>query len=101
MLHVGGGHEAVRAATPGWDVVTPQVVPAGHPVLVLPATSAAGSEETQVRGGLGTMQPCTSTAVAIMVSAVPLSTAKLVWFVNWPFMVSCSATHCTGQVSKL
>jgi len=78
MLQVGGVQDAVIAAEPAWEVVTVQVVPAAHPVVEPPADSAAGSEETQVRGGLGTMQPCTSTAVAVMVSDVPLLTTKLV-----------------------
>jgi len=53
-------------------VVMVQVLPAPHP-LAPPAEMAAGEEETQVNGGLGTMQPCTSTAVAVMVSLVPWS----------------------------
>ncbi len=78
------------------------VVPAAHAVEPLPAASAAGSEETQVSGGLGTMQPCTSTAVAVIVSVVPLLTTKLVWLLCCePFTPSSSAMHCTGQVSKL
>src|ERR1700680_3835169 len=101
MLQVGGVQDAVMAAVPGWTMVTVQVVPAAHPVAALPAASAAGAEEVPVSGGLGTMQPCTSTAVAVTVSDVPLLTTKLVSPVRCePFTPSSSAMHCTGQVSK-
>ncbi len=102
MLQVGGVQDAVIVAEPAWGVLTVQVVPAPHPVAPLPALSAAGSEETQVRGGLGTMQPCTSTAVAVMISEVPLFTTKLVALLLCePFTPSSRAMHCTGQVSML
>src|ERR1700690_3759120 len=77
------------------------VVPEGHPAVPLPAESAAGSEEIQVSGGLGTMQPCTSTAVAVTVCDVPLLTTKLVKLLCCePLTLSASEMHCTGQVSK-
>ena len=93
-----GVQEAVLAADPGWGVVTVQVwLPA-----VQPAVMAAGEDETQVNGALGTMQPCTSTAVAVRVSEVPLPTTKLVSPERCvPFTPTSSAMHCTGQVSKL
>ena len=56
MLQVGGVQDAVIASAPGWGVVAVQVVPAAHPVLP-PMVSAAGCDEVQVSGGLGTMQP--------------------------------------------
>src|ERR1700678_894583 len=78
------------------------VVPAAQAVEPLPAPKAAGPEETQVSGGLGTMQPCTSTAVAVTVSGVPLLTTKLVWTLRCePLTSSSSAMHCTGQVAKI
>src|ERR1700739_4666426 len=98
MLQVGGVQDAVMVAAPGCEVVAAQVVPAAHPAVAVPATSAAGAEETHVSGGLGTMQPCTSTAVAVMVSDVPLFTTKFEE-VCVPFTPSPRAMHCTGQVS--
>jgi hypothetical protein len=78
MLQVGGEHDAVMAAAPGCGVVTLQVVPGAHPTVALPVPRAAGAEDVQVSGGFGTMQPWTSTAVAVMVCAVPLLVRKLV-----------------------
>src|ERR1700727_1930090 len=118
MLQVGGVHEAVMAAAPAWVVpivqlVAPEqpavVVPVvgvpvvgvpvvGVPVVPLPAVSAAGAEDVHVRDGLGTIQPWTSTAVALMVSDVPLFAIKPVWPMFEP---TSSAMHCTGQVSAL
>src|SRR5271156_3942925 len=100
-LQVGGVQDAVIAAVPGWGVVTVQGAPAAHPVAGLPGTNAAGAGESQVNGALGTTQPCTSTAVATMVSEVPLSTTKLVGPFCEPFTVNCMSMHCTGQVSTL
>ena len=57
---------------------------------VQPAVIAAGAEEVQVKEGFGTMHPCTSTAVAITVSDVPLLTEKLVSLELTP---TCSAMH--------
>ena len=62
------------AAAPGCAVVTAQVLLSAAQAAVI----AAGAEDTQVSGALGTMQPCTSTAVAVIVSEVPLVTEKLV-----------------------
>ena len=77
-----------------------QVVLAEHPVVALPAVIAAGEEDVHVSGGLGTMQPWTSTAVAVMVSDVPLFVMKLVVPIFCePLVPSCSAMHCTGQVA--
>ena len=81
-----------------------QVAPAAHPVAVAaaevvlavvpPAEMAAGDEDVQVSGGLGTMQPWTSTAVAVMVSVVPLLVTKLVWpMFCVPLLPSCSEMH--------
>ena len=88
------------AAPPCCVVATEQVVPAAHPVVPLPAEIAAGEDEVHVKGGLGTMQPCTSTAVATTVSDVPLGAKKLVCpgFCE-PFWLTERAMHCTGQVS--
>src|SRR5258706_8517497 len=98
MLQFGGVQDAVIAAEPAWEVVTVQVVPAAHPVVEPPADSAAGSEETQVSGGLGAMQPCTSTAVGVMGSDVSFFTPKLVTLLLFePFTPSCRAGHFTGQ----
>ena len=89
------------AASPTAGVVAVQVVPAGHPVAALPATMEAGCEEVQVRGGLGTTQPCTSTAAAVMVSDVPSLTIKLVSPACCESLVpTSSAMHCIGQVSN-
>jgi|SRR5580700_7216293 hypothetical protein len=110
MLQVGGVQDAVMADAPGWGVDTEQVVPLPQfvvplplpePEVALPVEITAGCEEIQVSGGLGTMQPWTSTAVAAIVSDVPLLAIKLVWSVYWPFTLSSSAMHCTGQASKL
>src|ERR1700733_4500925 len=117
MLQVGGVHEAVMAAAPAWAVpivqlvapeqpgvavpvvVVPVVgVPVVVPVVPLPSVSAAGAEDVHVRDGLGTMQPWTSTAVALIVSDVPLFATKPVWPIFEP---TSSAMHCTGQVSAL
>ena len=98
MLQVGGVHDAVMAAPPGWGVAIAQLPPAAHPVVALPAVRAAGAEDVQVSGTLGTMQPWTSTAVAVMVSEAPLLVRKLVWPMLEP---SCSVMHCTGQVSAM
>ena len=68
------------------------------PVVPLPVVSAAGAEDVQVRDGLGTIQPWTSTAVALIVSDVPLLAMKPVWPTLEP---TSSAMHCTGQVSAL
>src|ERR1035437_3541274 len=113
MLQVGGVHEAVMAAAPGCAVpivqlaapVQPGVAVPGVavpvvvlPVVPLPAVSAAGAEDVQVRDGLGTIQPWTSTAVALIVSDVPLFAMKPVWPMLEP---TSSVMHCTGQVSAL
>src|SRR5260370_6458736 len=100
MLQVGGVQDAVIVAEPAWGVLTVQVVPAAHPVAPPPALSAAGSEETQVRGGLGTMQPCTSTAVAVMISEGSLFSTKMVaLLICETFTPSSRAMHCTGEGS--
>lgn len=100
MLQVGGEQEAVIAAAPACAVEMVQAVPAAHPV-VPPAEIAAGEDDTQVSGGLGTMQPCTSTAMAVMLSVLPLVVTKLVSLLTCsPFRLSSIAMHCTGQVSK-
>src|SRR5580693_7270814 len=98
MLQVGGVHEAVMAAAPGWVVPIVQFVAPEQPVVALPAESAAGAEDVHVRDGLGTIQPWTSTAVALIVSDVPLFTMKPVWPMLEP---TSSVMHCTGQVSAL
>src|SRR5271155_1057175 len=99
MLQEGGVQEAVIAAPPAWAVVMVQVAPVAHAAVAAPAESAAGAEDVQVSGGLGTAQPWTSTAVAVIVSDVLLFVIKLVW------PESCGPTasvmHCTGQVSAL
>ena len=77
-----------------------QLAPAPHPAAALPAVIAAGDEDVHVSGGLGTMQPWTSTAVAVMVSDVPLLVTKLVWpMFCVPLLPSCREMHCTGQVA--
>src|ERR1700684_2477772 len=120
MLQVGGLHEAVMAAVPGCAVPIAQLAAPEHPLAAVgvvvvvvgvvvpglaaaaPAVTAAGAEEVQVSGGLGTMQPWTSTAVAVMVSEVPLVAMKLVWpMFCEPFEPSCRLMHCTGQVSAM
>ena len=98
MLQVGGVHEAVMTAAPGWGVPIVQLVAPEQPVATLPAVSAAGAEDVHVRDGVGTIQPWTSTAVALMVSDVPLFAIKPVWPMFEP---TSSAMHCTGQVSAL
>ncbi len=101
MLQVGGVQDAVTTAAPGCFRVRLQVVPALQPVELLPAATEAGWEEVQVKGGLGTMQPWTSTAVAVIVSVPPFALAtKLVWPVNSPLALTFRLMHCTGQVSK-
>ena len=78
------------AAVPGCAVPIVQLAAPEHPVdaaggvvgvvvvvvvvvvAAPPAVSAAGAEEVHVSGGFGTMQPWTSTAVAVIVSEVPL-----------------------------
>src|SRR5580658_625049 len=101
-LQAGGVQDALMAAAPGWGVMTVQGAPGGHPEVAEPAASAAGDEEIQVSGALGTIQPCTSTAVAVMVSDVPLLTTKLVSVLLCePVAPSSSAMHCTGQASKV
>ncbi len=55
-LQVGGEQDALMEAAPDWGVEMVQAAPAVHPE-VPPADSAAGEEETQVSGALGTMQP--------------------------------------------
>jgi hypothetical protein len=97
-LQVGGVQDAEMVATPGWGDDTAQVVPLQ--AVLVPGASAAGSDEIHVSGGFGTMQPCTSTAVASSVSEVPLLTTKFVSLEYWPFTLSCIAMHRTGQVSK-
>jgi hypothetical protein len=67
----------------------------------LPGEMAAGEEDVQVRGGLGTMHPCTSTAVAVIVSEVPLFAKKFVWPMFSLLAPSCRLMHCTGQVSAM
>src|SRR5258706_11133015 len=100
MLQFGGVQDAVIAAEPAWEVVTVQVVPAAHPVVEPPADSAAGSEETQVSGGFGAMQPCTSTAVAVIGSDVSFFTTKLVGVLLFePLTPRCRGMHFTGQGS--
>ena len=99
-LQVGGVQDAVIAAAPGWVVPRVQVVPAGHPAEAVPAEMAAGAVDVQVKGGFGTAQPWMSTAVAVMVSAVPLLVMKLVApILGNPFVLSSRSMHCTGQVA--
>src|ERR1700677_1576914 len=99
-LQVGGVQDAVVAAAPGCVVPRVQVVPAGHPAEAEPAEMAAGSEDVQVKGGFGTAHPWMSTAVAVMVSDVPLFVMKLVVPIFCePLLPSSSAMHCTGQVA--
>jgi hypothetical protein len=77
-----------------------QLDPAVHPAVTLPAVAAAGAVDVQVNGGFGTTHPWTSTAVAVMVSDVPLFATKLVVPIFCePFVPSCSEMHWTGQVS--
>ena len=65
---------------------------------VHPAVIAAGEEEVHVKEGFGTTQPCTSTAVAVTVSDVPLLTEKLV---SLELIPTCREMHWTGQLSKV
>ena len=96
---MGGVQDAVIAEEPCCEVETVQA-PMPHPVVLLPAGIAAGEDEVHVRVGLGAMHPWTSTAVATIVSDVPLLVTKLVClgFCD-PFSLTESAMHCTGQVS--
>src|SRR5258706_12897804 len=100
MLQFGGVQDAVIAAEPAWEVVTVQVVPAAHPVVEPPADSAAGSEETQVSGGLGAKPPCTTTAGGVRVLDGPLFAQKrvgvLVW---WAVNASWRGVQWTGAGS--
>ena len=76
----GCGVDMAQVALPAHAAVAVVVVVVVVVVLVAaaPAEIAAGAEDVQVRGGSGTMHPCTSTAVAVMVSEVPLFAKKFV-----------------------